>query len=139
MSELKRFSELCDLAHQSKLTSAECMELESLCQLHPELVEEWLDMREPVEAMLFGEVPRASENFQASTMARIRADRIRRSATYWAPSAIAAVAACLGVFLLLQSLNERSTSPAFKNPNAEASLERSIAIPIPDLQEPLGK
>lgn len=134
-----RFLELCELAADGRATSAEALELERLCQENPEWMDEWLDYRAPLEVLAYGELPTASADFQATTMARIRADRLRRSAAYWAPSAIAAVAACIGFLVLLQALGHKPGTPSFDNPNAEASLERTTSIPIPDLQESLGR
>ncbi len=135
----ERFQELCDLATDRQLSGADAREFELIVGLHPEWMDEWLDERESIEFLTHGEIPTASANFQATTMARIRADRLRRSAAYWAPGAIAAVAACIGIFALMQAIGQRPGDPTFNNPNAEAALERAATIQIPDLQENLGR
>jgi len=143
MSELTtshdRFNELADLVMDVEANDIERAEFENLLEANPEWMDEWLDKHESIEHLVFGEVLSASENFQPSLLARMRADKIRRSLGYWSPAAIAAVAACIGLLAILQMMSEKPILPQFQNKAAEASLERNSVISIPDLEEPAQK
>lgn len=132
----ERFNELADVVMDCQANDIERAEFENLLEANPEWMDQWLDNHESIEHLVFGELPKASDNFQPALQARLRATNIRRSLGYWSPAAIAAVAACVGLLAILQIMSEKPVIPHFNNPAAEASLDQSSEITIPDLAEP---
>ncbi|MFM9873527.1 MAG: hypothetical protein ACKVQS_08710, partial [Fimbriimonadaceae bacterium] len=59
---------------------------------------------------------------------------------YWMPTAVAAVAAAVGLFAILQVIGTPVRSAPFSRPEAEARLNTSSqSVPFPTLNEPLNR
>lgn len=133
------FFALADRVFDLEATELEFSDFESAIESHPDWMEIYVDQKSAMHGALGLAPIEASLGFDSGVVALWRADRIRRSASYWAPTAFAAVAAAVGVLALIQVLTAPASPAAFGKPRAEARLESQSPVSFPSLREPLAR
>ena len=133
------FFKLADSVFDLDVSQKEVAAFELLVEQNPEWMEEWVDQKAALQAMLGCPPVESSPNFVPSLMARWRAQKVRLSLQHWTPAALAAVAAAVGLIAVLQVISAPMQSATFGNPEAEAKLESTESIPFPSLSEPLNR
>ncbi|MBS1711679.1 MAG: hypothetical protein JSS71_08145 [Armatimonadetes bacterium] len=133
------FFDLADRVFDLEASENEVSNFESAVESHPDWMEVYVDQKSAMHGALGLAPIEASLGFDSGVVALWRADRIRRSAGYWAPTAFAAVAAAVGILALIQVLTAPVSPAAFGKPRAEARLENQSPVDFPSLREPLAK
>ena len=133
------FFDLADLVFDCEASAKEILFFEDLVEQNPEWMDEWVDQKTFIQNALGVPPVEASPNFDPSLLARWRAEKVKLSFNYWAPAAIAAVAAAVGLFAVLQVLSSPIESATFGTPDAEAKLEDKSSVTFPTLREPFNR
>ncbi len=133
------FFHLADTVFDHEANQEEIIHFEQLLEDHPEWMDEWMDQKTALQAIMGIEPIEATPDFTASLTARWQAQKIRHSVRYWTPAALAAVAAAVGLLAVLQVLGTPIENESFGRPEAEARLESTTSVQFPSLSEPSNR
>jgi hypothetical protein len=132
------FFQLADRIRDGESGSATIRNFETTIEQNPEWLEEWCAATDELREGLGAPAPPMNPQFESSLTARWRAEQVRRNVEFWAPAALSAVAAAVGLFVILQVLALPAATTRFDQPKVEAKLDAN-QVAIPELNETVIK
>lgn len=132
------FNHLAEIAFDQEATPEELIAFECAIESHPEWLEAFIDQNATLDEAFRPEIA-VPPTFNDSVLARWQANQIQKSIQYWAPSAIAAVAAAFGLFAIMAFIQAPPKAPGSLDSPVEARLEATPHVEFPTLREPLAR